>query len=106
MDKQLAGTCVVTVASNDPANVQLRSGPNPFGESFELSYHTADNTFVKAELLGVMGTRAMLISEGTKNEGLHQETISTTQIPVGPYILKLTMNNEVYYQKLLKINNN
>jgi hypothetical protein len=106
MDKQLAGTCVVTVASNDPANVQLRSGPNPFGESFELSYHTADNTFVKAELLGVMGTRAMLISEGTKNEGLHQETISTSQIPVGPYILKLTMNNEVYYQKLLKINNN
>jgi hypothetical protein len=105
MDQQLAGTCIVSINSNDPASVQMQTFPNPFSDSFTFGYKAAEGAYVKAEMVSLNGSATKVLREGTEKEGIYSEEIRTEELPPGAYVLKLSINGDKYYQKLLKLNN-
>ncbi len=104
MDKQLAGTCIVSVKKNDPANIEMQTFPNPFTDNFSLGYMTPKGASVNVELFNMTGSLVKVIHSGTSAEGMSSQKVITNDLPPGTYVLKLTINSDQYYQKLIKLN--
>ncbi|MBA3972480.1 MAG: T9SS type A sorting domain-containing protein [Bacteroidetes bacterium] len=102
LDANMPGVCDVGIAENMTNNV-IRSYPNPFLDDITVSFDVSKTSMVKIELLNTIGERVKLVYEGSRPEGNYQENINASGLAKGLYLIKLTMNNKSYYQKVIKM---
>ncbi|MDP1745899.1 MAG: CotH kinase family protein [Bacteroidota bacterium] len=105
----LGSSCNVGIQEEEPSEVSMNSFPNPFTNNLSVIYKVPDNLSsntqakVKIELLNVLGEQVQVLFEGNKVAGTYQEDIATAQLATGIYIVKLSVNNLVVYQKTVKL---
>ncbi|MBC7863013.1 MAG: CotH kinase family protein [Bacteroidia bacterium] len=102
LDANIPGTCIVGIQENELSGNLLRAYPNPFNSNLNISYKIYENANVKTELLNLLGDQVLLHFNGNKTAGAYTEEISTAQLAAGIYIIRLSVNNHVYHQKLIK----
>ena len=75
--------------------------PNPTNESSQLSYYTDNAATVGLSVFDVNGR--LLFNSGVSNvtAGIHQQIIDTKSFAQGIYIVKLSIDNKLYYRKLI-----
>ena len=110
MDSNIFGSsCYVGIQEEETSGVSMNSFPNPFTNNLSIVYKIAGNlttniqTLVKIELLNMLGERIEVLFEGNKGAGTNQQEVETSQIATGIYIVKLSVNNHVAYQKVVKL---
>lgn len=103
LDQNLTGICTIGVDENNLSDDFVRCFPNPFPNSFNVIYQVPENMRVSLELLNVFGEQVVVHFNGEKAAGIYQEEISTQHLASGMYILKLSLNDNAYYQKLTKL---
>jgi hypothetical protein len=104
MDKMLTGECAVR--DDDPNNsmLRVRSYPNPFSDRFMVGYEASKGMHVRVELIDLIGNNALVLYDGVRQEaGAYEEISDTSMLPGGHYVMKMTMDGNVEYRKLLKI---
>lgn len=103
LDSNMPGTCDVGIASNDSQQNSIHTFPNPFMNTFNINYNIDTNTNIKIELLNTLGDELQIVFEGNKSKGNYEEEVSAQQLPAGIYIVKLSLDKQVYYQKMIKL---
>jgi hypothetical protein len=103
MDTQLSGPCVLPVQKTLDAPGELTAFPNPFKDRFSVAYKTTKDMRVKLELLDVTGKPVKVISEGIRKEGISQDEAEVSELPEGYYTLKMRLNEDTYFMKLIKV---
>jgi hypothetical protein len=75
--------------------------PNPFRESAELKYLMKQSGDVEIQLTDVQGRT--VISQILRNQpaGLNTYSLNGSALPPGIYLIRLTMNGQVYQKKLV-----
>lgn len=75
--------------------------PNPFDDHFTISYDLSLPGDVSLELLDQTGKSILRITNSKKTTGLHHEIVNQN-LPAGMYILKIKLNNQITYKKVIK----
>lgn len=110
MDSYILGSsCNVGIQEAELSEISMNSFPNPFNNNLTVIYKVPENSTintqaqVKIELLNVLGEQVQVLFEGNKIAGTYQEEVITSQLATGMYIVKLSVNNLVAYQKIVKL---
>lgn len=105
MDANIAGICNVGVNAqeNNFAENLLQSFPNPFTSDFTIVYKIPLNASVKMELLNTLGEQVLLLINEDRMQGTYNEKVDTRHLTAGVYIIKLSVNNHIYHQKIVKV---
>jgi subtilisin-like proprotein convertase family protein len=85
--------------------VLLPPHPNPFIDSFNITYLVEDNAHVKVEMVNLLGDHVAVLYSADKTSGLYTEKITTPPLAAGMYVMKLSVNDQVYKQKIVKWGN-
>ncbi|MES2139616.1 MAG: CotH kinase family protein [Bacteroidota bacterium] len=105
----LGSSCNVGIQEEELSQVSINSFPNPFTNNLNVIYKVPENLSknaqakVKIELLNVLGEQVQVIFEGNKMAGTYKEEVVTTQLVTGIYVVKLSVNKFVVYQKTVKL---
>ncbi|HEY0030012.1 MAG TPA: CotH kinase family protein [Bacteroidia bacterium] len=102
MDANMPGVCSVGI--QEVASLDLiHSYPNPFINNVTISYDIPEEATVKVELINSLGQKLKVLSDGIKQKGNYQEEINTSDLTSGIYVLRMTMNNKHFHQKIVKL---
>ena len=87
----------------DMQSINFGVSPNPFTTSFNIEYDLTQSEPVSIQLLTQEGKRIKVI-KNKENEaaGNHIETINTSDLPSGIYLIHLTTSDSHGVQKLIK----
>jgi hypothetical protein len=103
MDSNIPGTCFVGV-DEYAANVSEASVyPNPFSDELTIAYKISGPAKVKIELINALGEQALLIYKGNRSAGTFKDDIATKDLADGTYILRTTINDQVFFKKVVKV---
>ena len=110
LDANIYGACpTVGVEEQLAFEPGMNGFPNPFTDNLRVSFKVpanrslaGDAAQVRLELLNVLGEPVQLLYSGTKQPGSYEEYINTQQLADGVYIVKLSVNDRVVYQKTTK----
>ncbi len=72
-----------------PENFDLNSYPNPAHHSIQLAYFLKENAKVEIELFNAQGQKIKTILSDFRNDGQNLEHFDISDLPSGPYFLKL-----------------
>jgi hypothetical protein len=103
MDGNLPGTCFVGINEQSLSKGEAIAYPNPFNDEFRIAYKLPERSKVKIELTNSLGEETKLVYSGDRAPGLYQEAVQCGTLAEGAYILKLTINEQVYFRKLIKV---
>jgi hypothetical protein len=103
MDWNMPGICFVGINEPSLAKGEAVTYPNPFNDEFRIAYKIPEKSRVKVELTNALGEETQTIYCGDRNPGLYQETVQCGTLAEGAYFLKLTINEQVYFRKLIKV---
>jgi len=101
MDKMLAGTCV-QVQEEVKKEEELLAYPNPFNERVMVGFKASKGMSVKIEVMNLLGNTVAVLFQGVKEEGPYEEYADTSTLPEGTYIMRISMNGDVQYRKMIK----
>ena len=76
--------------------------PNPAVSFVNIDYTLKSNGFVSISLLDINGQIIKQCSEGEKTSGVYTKLMNISYLSSGMYILKLQVNNNVAYDKIIK----
>lgn len=105
MDVSIPGVCNTGTDEKEFSENTIRLFPNPFSSGFSIAYHIpgySGYAWVKIELLTARGDRVLVLFEGKQSMGAYQNEFSCERLSPGMYILKLNINNDVFYKKIAK----
>jgi hypothetical protein len=103
MDSNIPGYCnTVGVEDLTLDNREFKSYPNPFNDHFTLKYSLTDNSKVSYEVCNMLGERVIYQSAEPMHGGIHEVELQTGDLTAGTYIVKLHVNEQTYYQKIVK----
>jgi subtilisin-like proprotein convertase family protein len=109
LDAAITGACPsVGVEEQLAMQPDMNGFPNPFTDNLRVSYKVPQEMIsneaaqVKVELLNVLGEPVKLVYSGSKQPGSYEELINTQHLAAGVYIVKLSVNDRVVYQKTTK----
>jgi subtilisin-like proprotein convertase family protein len=104
MDANIIGTCSnVGIAENQFAENSVHCFPNPFRNNFNITFQVIENAKVKIDILNLQGEQVISVLNDNKTAGTYHEEVSTQQLAAGVYVIKLSVNDLVYHQKLVKL---
>lgn len=104
IDANLPGRCTpLGSPSFEITDHVVRVFPNPFSTFLKVNYEIPETSKVRLELFNSMGIMALEIFESSQSKGIYQQEIITSELPSGIYILKLTIGEQVFHQKIIKI---
>ena len=106
MDANIVGICQPSGIKENNFDNGLAIYPNPASSSFITQYKINGNSKVTIELLNVMGENIIQVSDGNKVPGIYHEEIATEKLAEGIYFLKLIVDGNASYKKLIKIDKN
>ncbi|MFY9308312.1 MAG: CotH kinase family protein [Bacteroidia bacterium] len=109
LDAAITGACTsVGIEEQLAMQPDMNGYPNPFTDNLRVSYKVPQEMIsneaaqVKVELLNVLGEPVKLVYSGSKQPGSYEELINTQHLAAGVYIVKLSVNDRVVYQKTTK----
>lgn len=108
LDANIYGTCPSVGIEELAFEPDMSGSPNPFTDNLRVSYKVpagmiqGSDAQVKVELLNVLGEPVQTLYSGGKQPGSYEEYINTQQLAAGIYIVKLSVNDRVVYQKTTK----
>lgn len=109
MDANINGACPSVGMEEQLAfTADVDGFPNPFTDNLRVSYKipehlsSGNSAEVKVELLNVLGEPVQVVFSGDKPAGTYDENIDTQHLASGVYIVKLSVNKQVVYQKTTK----
>lgn len=84
----------------------IRAYPNPYNGIVTLQLKLNEKADVYMEVFNLLGEKISTLQKGQLNEGDHTYTFSAKNIdlPAGLYVVKLTVNNNVYTQRIVELN--
>lgn len=91
-----------TITKSETSQNTLSFFPNPFSSSATISYSLATHDYVKLELIDQLGRTVRMLRNGIEDSGIKNIIISTTDVPVGMYYLRLQAENKVITTKIIK----
>jgi hypothetical protein len=102
MDANIPGFCQVGINEKDMAENFIKAYPNPFSNTFTISYTLTENSDVKIQLMNVMGANVKEVTDSKKAPGEYKEEISANELSNGIYIVRMNVNGKVYHRKVNK----
>ena len=81
---------------------RIKIYPNPFTDQATVSFHLNQKSHVKIEILDFSGRHLSSISEEIVETGSTKIPLNISFLTSGIYLLKLTINDLNYYQKIVK----
>lgn len=84
---------------NDLFNVY----PNPFSNTTLLDYNLHATEQVNIAVYDMQGRKAIDIYSGYQQTGEHRIEIQGATLPAGVYLLKVTLGNQIYAQRLVRL---
>jgi len=103
LDANMPGVCrTLGVKENKSGGNILQTYPNPFTDDFTIVFSINENATVKLDVLNIQGEEFTSIVNETKVPGTYQQSI-TQKLAAGIYYIRLSVNNQMSYQKLIKI---
>jgi hypothetical protein len=103
LDANIPGVCSVGINENKIAENLIHVFPNPFTTTIHLVYNIPENAKVKVEILNLLGDMVQPVFNGIKTKGIYEEEIATPKLTEGVYIIKLSYNQNVSFEKLIKV---
>lgn len=82
------------------ADVQPSVYPNPFAQQATVSYSLVKESEVAVEIYDLAGKKVMQLVNGKQLAGKHAVTISSGSLSRGMYLLKATVNGNIFTQKI------
>lgn len=102
MDNNLPGNCSTAIVDQANYKNNFQCFPNPFSSSIDLNYSLDRDALVQIELINLLGITAKEQSQ-FQIVGSYRQKINTESLAGGVYMLKLTIDNQAFYQKVMKI---
>jgi hypothetical protein len=89
----------------DPNKANINIYPNPFRDYINVNYTLTDRVSVKLELYDMTGKPIKQILNGVQNAGNHSCNFSVREdnLNKGVYLLKVNLDNYVYWYKLVML---
>jgi subtilisin-like proprotein convertase family protein len=106
LDANIQGKCAPRMGFTGLKNEKndLKIFPNPFMTTLYLSYKLYELSKVHVRIYNTAGAMVRSFDFGEKTTGNYHESIDMGGLSTGTYILKLSLGEQVYKQKLIKSN--
>ena len=91
----------VTGTVQDEQEAKILAFPNPFGDQLSVTLDKNISGNYKISLVAMNGT-VVWSKQGTKQNSVSRENISTAHLPAGIYIMQVQNNQKNYSYKLMK----
>ena len=75
--------------------------PNPAQSMATVEYTINDRADVKLEVYDLLGTRVSSVVNENQSSGKYRAELTTESLPVGVYLVNLTINGQSHIQKLI-----
>ncbi len=92
----------VGIETRDAAEIYLSINPNPVADQAILSFSLKEAVTVRAEVINNFGSIVTSITDKYYPEGEHQIRWDGSGLAAGVYIIKMTVGDMVYTEKLVK----
>ncbi|HET6243038.1 MAG: CotH kinase family protein [Bacteroidetes bacterium] len=103
IDTNIPGGCAdVGLKSQDLKVSSFSAFPNPCTDNLTLNYYISNSANVKIEIINSLGITVVQILNEQQNSGLYSEKIDAHSLAKGIYLVKLTTDNTIYHQKIIK----
>jgi len=86
-----------------PEVLTMTSYPNPFNPTTAISYELPYEDFVNLSVFDSRGRRIAVLVDTHQTGGTHRAEWSASDLPSGPYFVRLTANSSTKTQKLMLI---
>jgi hypothetical protein len=105
LDANMPGAFPSAVATeqNVMAETVFHTYPNPFTDNFSVSYKVPKDGKIKLELISITGRAIATIYSGERMPGSYYEEINATLLAPGAYLIRLSADDFVAHQKMVKI---
>ncbi len=105
LDANISGVCQTVNTDEHVAFAPtINCFPNPFTDNLNVSYKiTGATTTVKMELFSLLGKPVQLLYSGTRQAGIYEEKVNTSQLAAGIYIVRLSVDSHAVYKKMTKV---
>jgi hypothetical protein len=103
MDANMPGYCEVGIDENTLAENLLNVYPNPFSNNMTISYHLPESGALKIEVMNLLGEKIQSVVDERMPAGDYRNEIPTSGMASGVYLVKMTLNNKVTYEKVVKM---
>lgn len=90
MEKTLA---MPTLVNSGQGFTLSQNMPNPFSGSTQITYTLPEGSYVKLELLNVVGQQIAVLEEGQQTSGSHTYTMSGNSLADGVYFYRMLVNS-------------
>ena len=90
--------------NNNPNNGIISLFPNPVSSSAFVKYIVNNNQDVEINIYNILGEKVYTDKKGVLQNGIHTSEINCENLENGFYILKLTIGNTVFLDKLNVLN--
>lgn len=106
MDANISGICnIMNVANYKCCTNSFKVFPNPCADDvMQISYEVFETSRMKLELLNLLGMQLKTYFNEDNAKGNYNREILLDNLNPGGYILKLTANEKISYQKIIKLN--
>jgi hypothetical protein len=96
------GTQVITIELDTPDLVSISCYPNPFNDSFTVTFSVPQNAVVNATVIDGFGRIISVIFDGyADGERLYEYKLSGLNWAPGSYVLMMVVDGEVHHHKLM-----
>ena len=103
MDANIPGQCIDLNVSDVPALVaDVNAYPNPFNNSFTISFRSAKNSNVKMELYNMLGNKVKQMDAAAHIGANELHFDAGYDLPSGIYMMKITAGEYSAYKQLVK----
>lgn len=79
----------------------FRVYPNPCSDKFRIQCNFKIDAIAKVEIFNILGEKVSSIDNISVHQGQFYKEISIAGVPAGEYFVKLLVNENAYYQKIL-----
>jgi hypothetical protein len=84
-----------------PANISLRSYPNPFNSAVMLSFRLPHASRVSIDIHNILGQKIIRLFEGTLLAGVHRQVWKSPQFPSGLYFARICVDGKPFTHKMM-----
>ncbi|MCE3259999.1 MAG: Spore coat protein CotH, partial [Bacteroidetes bacterium] len=103
LDANIPGYCSnVGIAEAELRSNILNVFPNPFTDEFSVWIHPTEPSSLKLEVYNVLGDQVFILNE-SKIAGEYKTSIPAAQLKAGTYFVRTTLNEKVFYKKVIKL---
>ncbi len=104
LDANMPGTCETTFAVNNPeADNAFSIYPNPVSDLLNVRFQTSERGTATLSIINLQGAVIKTTKVSISPFGESFEAIDVSPYSPGMYILRLTMNGQMYHKRFIKI---